>query len=260
MRLPPRRLSASKAARDRWLIPYADLVTLLFAFFTALYAVTAVDASRLSAMAEGLRAAVGTPPAPAAVQTETTAPPPELTNEIDRGDVSQARDAILRDLSDMLDANSLELIEDRRGLVLAIPESNSFGTGQADLSVEAQALMTRIAGVLAGVPNALRVEGHTDDAPIHTPQFTSNWDLSTARATRVVDFLISRGGVAPERLSAAGYSYYHPRASNQSAQGRARNRRVDIVILNTATRSSEEPAPVTPSDQSAIQPSDLRQP
>ena len=256
MRLSPRRLSAPRAARDRWLIPYADLVTLLFAFFTALYAVTAVDASRLSAMAEGLRAAVGTPPAPA----EATPPAPELTNEIDRGDVSQARDAILRDLSDMLDANSLELIEDRRGLVLAIPESNSFGTGQADLSVEAQALMTRIAGVLAGVPNALRVEGHTDDAPIHTPQFTSNWDLSTARATRVVDFLISRGGVAPERLSAAGYSYYHPRASNQSAQGRARNRRVDIVILNTATRSSEEPAPVTPSDQSVTQPLDSRQP
>ena len=238
-----RRSAAPKAARDRWLIPYADLVTLLFAFFTALYAVTASDASRLSAMTEGLRAAVGSPQpsAPAAVEPAPAPAPPDLTNEIDRGDVSQARDAILRDLSDLLDANSLELVEDRRGLVLAIPEAHSFDTGRADLSSQAQALMSRIAGVLAGVPNALRVEGHTDDAPIHTPQFTSNWDLSTARATRVVDFLISRGGVAPERLSAAGYSYYHPRASNDTPQGRARNRRVDIVILNTATRSSEEP-------------------
>jgi chemotaxis protein MotB len=239
-----RRAAAPKAARDRWLIPYADLVTLLFAFFTALYAVTASDASRLSAMTEGLRAAVGTRQPPAPAVPEPSPAPPEPTNEIDRGDVSQARDAILRDLSDLLDANSLELVDDRRGLVLAIPESNSFDTGRADLSNQAQALMSRIAGVLAGVPNALRVEGHTDDAPIHTPQFTSNWDLSTARATRVVDFLISRGGVAPERLSAAGYSYYHPRASNDTAPGRARNRRVDIVVLNTATRSSEEPEPL----------------
>jgi chemotaxis protein MotB len=260
MRLPPRRFTAPKAARDRWLIPYADLVTLLFAFFTALYAVTAVDASRLSTMAEGLRAAVGTPPTSAPVATGTTPGLPAMSNEIDRGDVSQARDAILRDLSDLLDANSLELMEDRRGLVLAIPESNSFDTGRAELSAEAQTLMTRIAGVLAGVPNALRVEGHTDDAPIHTQQFTSNWDLSTARATRVVDFLISRGGVAPVRLSAAGYSYYHPRASNESAQGRARNRRVDLVILNTATRSSEEPAPLTALDQSVDQSLDKRKP
>ncbi len=236
--LPSRRFGGSRAVRDRWLIPYADLVTLLFAFFTALYAVTAADASRLETMAAGLRAAVGSQ-APAAAPQPIPLPP---DTDADRGNVTQAREAIRRDLGDMLDASQLELIEDRRGLVLAIPESNSFGTGQADLSSQAQALMARIAGVLAGVPNGLRVEGHTDDTPIHTPQFTSNWDLSTARATRVVDFLISRGGVAPERLSAAGYSYYHPRASNGSAEGRARNRRVDIVILNTATQSSEEPA------------------
>jgi chemotaxis protein MotB len=242
VRLPHRRLSAPKAGRDRWLIPYADLVTLLFAFFTALYAVTAVDASRLSAMAEGLRAAVGTPPAaPPPLQIDSTPQPNASASEIDRGDISQARDAVLRELSDLLDTNSLELMEDRRGLVLAIPESNSFDTGRADLSPDAQVLMGRIAGVLSSMPNALRVEGHTDDAPIHTPQFTSNWDLSTARATRVVDFLISRGSVKPERLSAAGYSSYHPRVSNDTPQGRARNRRVDIVILNTATRSSEEP-------------------
>jgi chemotaxis protein MotB len=237
---PPRR-RASAPARDRWLIPYADLVTLLFAFFTALYAVTAADAGRLEALTEGLRSAVGsTTPAPAAPRPIPA--PPET--EVDPGDVSQAREAIQRDLGDVLEANKLELIEDRRGLVLAIPESNSFNTGQAELSSQAQALMSRIAGVLASVPNALRVEGHTDDAPIHTAQFTSNWDLSTARATRVVDFMISRGGVAPERLSAAGYSYYHPRASNGSVEGRARNRRVDIVILNTATKTSEEPAPL----------------
>jgi chemotaxis protein MotB len=260
VRLRSRRLSAPNTGRDRWLIPYADLVTLLFAFFTALYAVTAVDASRLEAMTDGLRKAVGSAEAPQAAPTP--APPPAAAEpEPDRGDVSQAREAIHRELSDVLDANKLELIEDRRGLVLAIPEANAFGAGRAELSAQAQVLMARIAAVLASVPNGLRVEGHTDDAPIHTQQFTSNWDLSTARATRVVEFLISRGGVEPDRLSAACYSFYHPRATNGTVEGRARNRRVDIVILNTATRSSEEPAPAAvPLDRSIAQSLDPPQP
>jgi chemotaxis protein MotB len=228
----------SHASRDRWLIPYADFVTLLFAFFTALYAVTAVDASRLSAMADGLRAAVGTPTSrPLPPETPPQAPPAEP----ERHDLPDAKAAIAQALSDVLASNQLELIEDRRGLVLAIPESNAFDAGRAELSTGAESLMTRIANVLAGLPNTIRVEGHTDDTPIHTPQFNSNWELSTARATRVVAFFVTQGGIAPQRLSAAGYSEYHPRATNESAEGRARNRRVDLVILNAATQASEEP-------------------
>lgn len=103
-------------------------------------------------------------------------------------------------------------------------------------------MMTRLSAVLAGVPNGLRVEGHTDDTPIASPRFQSNWDLSTARATAVVDVFVREGGLAPERLSAAGYSQFKPRASNASPDGRARNRRVDIVVLNHATETREEPA------------------
>ncbi len=235
---PPSR-HPRRAPHDRWLIPYADFVTLLFAFFTALYAVTAVDATRLPTMAEGLRAAIGaeaeplepTPPVP------TPAPAPE--NLAPRP--ADVRDAIERALGEDLAAARLELIEDRRGLVLAIPEALSFDTGSAELSGVAAQLMGRVAGVLRTLPNAVRVEGHTDDTPIHTPRFTSNWDLSTARATEVVAFFIG-AGLAPNRLSAAGYSEYHPRAGNDTAEGRARNRRVDIVLLNEATRVSEEPA------------------
>jgi chemotaxis protein MotB len=225
---------------DRWLVPYADFVTLLFAFFTALYAVTAVDATRLPGMAEGMRAAVGAgepvsepstleaPPVPDDAPGEVAPPPPDV------------RRAIEAALADDLSAGRLELTADRRGLVLAIPEAFSFDTGRADLSAMAIALMGRVAGVLGTLPNAVRVEGHTDDSPIHTARFTSNWDLSTARATEVVAFFIT-SGLAPNRLSAAGYSEYHPRAGNDTAEGRARNRRVDIVILNQATAASEEP-------------------
>jgi chemotaxis protein MotB len=234
----PRR--SRRPSSDRWLVPYADFVTLLFAFFTALYAVTAVDATRLPSMAEGMRAAVGAdepgeeshppeaPPVPDDRPEEAPPSPPDV------------RRAIEEALADDLIAGRLELTADRRGLVLAIPEAFSFDTGRADLSDVAIALMGRVAGVLRTLPNAVRVEGHTDDTPIHTARFTSNWDLSTARATEVVAFFIT-SGLAPDRLSAAGYSEYHPRAGNESAEGRARNRRVDIVILNQATTASEEP-------------------
>jgi chemotaxis protein MotB len=109
------------------------------------------------------------------------------------------------------------------------------------MALPAEHYMTRLAAALEDTPNAVRVEGHTDDVPIRTERYTSNWELSTARATRVVEYLV-REGVAPDRLSAAGYSEFHPRAENQSPEGRARNRRVDVVILNPGTRESEEPA------------------
>ena len=102
--------------------------------------------------------------------------------------------------------------------------------------------MGRVGTVLIALPNAVRVEGHTDDTPIKNARFASNWDLSTARATRVVAYFILRAGLQPERLSAAGYSEYHPRAGNTTTEGRARNRRVDIVILNSTTAAAEEPA------------------
>ncbi len=87
----------------------------------------------------------------------------------------------------------------------------------------------------------MRVEGHTDDVPIHTPRFASNWELSTARATSIVAYFVQNVGIAPARLSAAGYAEFHPRGSNDSAASRARNRRVDIVILNSRTQTQEEP-------------------
>lgn len=240
---------ARRVSHDRWVIPYADFVTLLFAFFTALYAVTAMDASRLPSMAEGMRAAIGAdavePTAPAGTvppaNAEAVAPPPVQPDPASR-ELPDVREALARELGDDLAAGRLELIEDRRGLVLAIPEAFSFETGSAELSGVAAALMARVAGVLKALPNAVRIEGHTDDTPIHTPRFTSNWDLSTARATEVVAFFIA-AGLTPDRLSAAGYSEYHPRSDNGTPEGRARNRRVDVVILNPATKASEEPAP-----------------
>ncbi len=223
------RFSATQVSRDRWLISYADFMTLLCAFFTTLYAASLVDAAKAPAAAPAPVSV--TAPAPVAAPVVTPAPDEAAT----------LRSAVEAALADELAAGYLQLIEDPRGLVVEVPEAGSFDVGRAELSADAERMMTRVAGVLAGLPNQVRVEGHTDDAPIRTVKFASNWDLSTARATRVVEFLIARGGVDPSRLSAAGYSQFKPRAANGSAAGRTRNRRVDLVILNAATAMAEEP-------------------
>jgi chemotaxis protein MotB len=138
--------------------------------------------------------------------------------------------------------NRLELTVDRRGLVLSIPEAGTFPTGSDELSPAAQDLIAGISESVAPLPNLIRVEGHTDDVPIHTALFRSNWELSTARAGRVVELLIERGRIVPERLAAAGYGEYRPKVPNDSPAARATNRRVDLIILNEATRLAEEPA------------------
>jgi len=218
----------SRTASDRWLVSYADFITLLFAFFATMYAVSSVDARKLAGVAQALNRA---PAGPSREALGAAAAQP----------VSAASGALARDLQAELEAGRLELGADRRGLVLSIPEAGLFPVGSDELSSEARALVGRVARALAGLPNALRVEGHTDDRPIHTPRFRSNWELSTARATRVIEVLLEQG-IAPERLSAAGYAEFHPRVDNGSPEGRARNRRVDLIVLNEETSQAEEPA------------------
>jgi chemotaxis protein MotB len=117
------------------------------------------------------------------------------------------------------------------GLVISLREFGFFDSGSATIKPGALPALDRIASILAIRTCRLRIEGHTDNIPIHTAQIASNWELSTARATELVRVLIIGHRFAPERLSAAGYAEYHPVASNLTAQGRAQNRRVDIVIL-----------------------------
>lgn len=232
------------ATRDRWLISYADFMTLLFAFFTTMYAISTVDASKLSSVAVGMQTAFDSatvdvrPPAAAILRGVLPA---------GRGiagpaaAVPDARTEIERALGDMLSSHRLQLTADRRGLVLTIPEATAFPAGSADMSPAFEAALTRLSDALQRLPHGVRVEGHTDDMPIHTPQFSSNWELSTARATHVVQFLIQRGALAPGRLSAAGYAEFHPVGENATLEGRAHNRRVDVIVLNAATSAAEEP-------------------
>jgi chemotaxis protein MotB len=229
-------------------LSYADFITLLFALFATLYASSTVDANKLATVAQGLQHAFDLPTAKRpGISAPRDGVLPAGRGIVGPGDLD-AHGEIMRALSDDLRLGRLELSEDARGTVLSIPEASAFPTATADLSPLAQEAVMRLAAVLRRLPNAVRVEGHTDDVPIHTARFTSNWELSTARAIRVVELLIQEGQLAPDRLSAAGYGEFHPRVPNESAATRAQNRRVDVVILSSSTRAAEEP------DSSEIQP------
>jgi chemotaxis protein MotB len=248
---PRGRSRAGSSNKDRWIVSYADFMTLLFAFFTTMYAVSTVDASKLSSVAAGLHEAFDRPSGPALTGAPLAAPGvlPTGRGIVGPGDGAGAgpasspdvRAEIERALADDIATHRLQLTEDRRGLVLSIPETGAFPAGSAELSAAAEQVMTRLSIALQRLPNGVRIEGHTDDAPIHNARYTSNWELSTARATHVVQFLIQQGGLAPDRLSAAGYGPFHPVADNGSPDGRARNRRVDVIVLNAATHRAEEP-------------------
>lgn len=225
--MPASRRHRPGASRDRWLISYADFITLMFAFFTTMYAISTVDEGKLTRVAVGLHEALDAPdvrPGSPAGKLPATGPSLLTQGQLD------ARMVLERDLAEDLRSGRMELLEDARGLVLSIPEASAFAVGSADLSDTAQAAIGRLATSLRSVSDPVLIEGHTDDVPIHSARFASNWELSTARATAVVQWLIERGGIAPSRLSAAGYGEFHPRVLNDSAEARARNRRVDVVI------------------------------
>jgi chemotaxis protein MotB len=229
-------------AQDRWLVSYADFSTLLFALFATMYAISSVDAQKLTKMAKGVQQAFDEQSREHSAASRTVVTNTHQSRAVaGAGAFADIRPVIERELAPELAAHQIEVSTDRRGVILSIPEAGLFAVGSDEMSAPAQALMTRVASTVSAVANPIRVEGHTDDLPIHTDRFRSNWDLSTSRATRVVALLVERGGIAPGRLSAAGYAEFHPRAGNASADDRARNRRVDLVILNDATYLAEEP-------------------
>ena len=224
-RIRQRPARSLRASGDRWLFGYADVVTLLFACFASLYAMQAVPTGRQPA------------PTDIALTRESVgAPAPET----DRGAGGTLDASLQRDLTAIATRDAslpgVELTTSDRGLVISLPEAGSFPPGRAELSDAVRRVMRGLADRLSALPNPIRVEGHTDDVPIHTPLFASNWELSTARATRVVQFLIADGAIEPARLAATGYAEYRPRLPNDSPDARARNRRVDILILDTDVR------------------------
>ena len=218
------------------MVSYADFMTLLFAFFVVLYSSSQVDKARMATLSSAISAGfsqlgVGSSPGSAAIVVPRTTPAPTTYP----ANPSETAEAIRRKLESGLAGenarHTVSIREIPEGLALSLREVGFFESGSATLRANSLDTFDRIGSVLISVPSNLRVEGHTDNVPIHTPQFQSNWELSTARATEIVRILLTRESIGPERLSAAGYAEYHPVADNSSEDGRRLNRRVDIVIV-----------------------------
>ena len=229
---------------ERWLLTYADLITLLLALFIVMFAMSSLDAKKYDALSTSLTSAFhvtsgandGALDASSQVLPASGSAPilsggnPEF-QELQEA-MQQLRERITRE-NGVEASKGVSMAINQRGLVISLANTSFFDLGEATLRPEAYKTLRTIAGTLAFEKRAIMVEGHTDNVPITTARFPSNWELSTLRATTVVRTLITDFKLPPKRLSAAGYGEYYPVASNATPEGRAKNRRVDIVILRS---------------------------
>jgi len=209
---------------DRWVVSNADFITLLFAFFTVLYAVSRVDSAKLGEFVGSTRAAFGPRAAARAKPViEGIAP------------VYPAAESVKRDAVRMIEMSGasglVSVRPDDRGVVLSMGEHVLFDAGRAEVKPSSSLALDAVAAIVRKSGCRAVVEGHTDSLPISNARYASNWELSTARATSVLALLSGEHGVAPERVSAAGYAEFRPIATNATPEGRVRNRRVDVVLL-----------------------------
>jgi len=229
---------------ERWLISYADFITLLFAFFVVMFAVSKTDSAKVGRFTESFSKAIGIdtfPESGAGLLPSGTAPLAKGDPEAQTMDLAPELASLKGELDSLREKNELPsgllILQRRNELVIRLSDGLFFAPGDDALSESSVKAMKKLAGELEVRKVDVRVEGHTDDRPIHTPRFRSNWELSTARATSVVSVL-AEAKVAPTRLSAAGYGEFHPVGPNTTDDGRRMNRRVDIVV------SVVPPAPV----------------
>ncbi|MBM5569974.1 MULTISPECIES: flagellar motor protein MotD [Deefgea] len=232
---------------ERWLVSYADFITLLFAFFVVMYAISSVNEGKYKVLSNALVDAFQQPQTSAPKvqldnQTIKGAPPklmvipapsalpsnPKLDEQAQKmrgmaGDLRQS-------LGNLIDQGKVKVTQSKRGIAVEISDSILFDTGRADLQSSSQEALLAIASLVQNSDNLIQVEGHTDNQPIRAGQFPSNWELSAARAASVVR-LFEQAGVAPQRMAAIGFGEFRPMDTNDQAQGRAKNRRVTLNIL-----------------------------
>lgn len=264
-----RRKDKHHSNHERWLISYADFITLLFAFFVVMYATSKADQQKQAQAAASINSAFRSLGLfQSAVPTKATQSAasasedvPAIPMNVVMGDEMLASPEVQQDferikrnleglLSNQIAKHVVALRIGREGLIISLREAGFYESGSAAPQSASIATLGEIAEALRATPYDVRIEGHTDNMPIHTGQFDSNWELSTARATRLARIFIVGHQFAPARLSASGYAEYHPATTNATAEGRAQNRRVDIIVLPRVT-APQAPAVQVPATKPA---------
>jgi chemotaxis protein MotB len=237
-------------SRDRWLVSYADFITLLFGLFVVLFAFAKADQKKQVQVSTAIdtafrslgifpdasrrpvkNASSSSATDPAAIPMNIVMGEEVLSPARVKDDLGNIRRELEQRLSNQVATHTVSIQMGRDGLVISLREAGFFDSGSAIPKPETLPTLRQIAASLGRVPYDLRIEGHTDNIPIHTAEFDSNWELSAARATRIAHLFLDLKTISPERISAAGYAEFHPVASNDMAAGRAENRRVDLVVL-----------------------------
>jgi chemotaxis protein MotB len=258
------RRHGGHVSHERWLISFADFITLLFSLFVVLYAFARADQKKQTQVTAAIDTAFRTmgvfgkaPQIPAqrangiAGKRAAAAMNPAMEEELlaparVRDDLEKIRRDLLQRLSSQVAQHTVAIELGRDGLVISLREAGFFDTASATPRPETLPTLRQIAASLSQSPYDLRVEGHTDNVPIHNAEFDSNWELSSARATRIARMLLDLKAIPPDRLSAAGYAEFHPVADNATAEGRAKNRRVDLVVMPRARLDLAGAAPSQP--------------
>jgi chemotaxis protein MotB len=207
-----------RPSTDRWLVSYADFVTLLFALFVVLFAVARSERASAKQVAESFKQALG--------KRATPVPPPPAS------ELTSAFRKLEEQLAPEIAAGKMKVALETRGVVISLREGAFFPSGSDALNPAAHDAMAKVAAVLHDLPNTVRLEGHTDSVPIKNGRFRSNWDLSAARSIAALTYFEEQFNLSADRFSISGYADNLPVGSNDSVDGRAQNRRVDVVIVS----------------------------
>jgi chemotaxis protein MotB len=223
---------------ERWLITYSDLITLLLAFFIMMYTFSKQDAQKYQEVSEHLKAiftgksvlAGGSGPTSGSGATNIS-----IKNTANSEDVKRELENEVRSMAEWADPEKkISVFKDERGVVIRIMDKAFFNEGKADLKDRAKNAIDKIMPIIIGSKRPVRIEGHTDDVPIRTNEFKSNWELSTRRATEVVRYLVEAHRFPPDRISASGFAEYHPITTNDTSENRSLNRRIEIILIQSA--------------------------
>jgi chemotaxis protein MotB len=257
-----RHRPAEHENHERWLVSYADFITLLFAFFVVMFASTQSDKNKAKAVSESVRealehgqfsTAISTvlgrgkhdakrPPltqAPPDQRENPPTPPPPPPPDPHPPDLGKSLVTLQKGLDLELKNGKVQLKLEARGLVISMREAAFFASGDDSVALSSLPILAKIAAVVQSLPNQVRLEGHTDSQPIHNSRFRSNWELSAARSIAMLELLRDRFQVPPPRMAVAGYADNAPADTNDTDEGRAHNRRVDLVLLSAGGTAQE---------------------
>jgi chemotaxis protein MotB len=225
---------------ERWLVSYADFITLLFAFFVVMYSISSVNEGKFRVVSQSIVEALN-PLIPMSASTLRFQPDNQGGATSNRAISIDMQ--VYKKLSEAIKAidatGRVKVAQGERGVTISITDTMLFKPGEPLVLPDARETLLRVASVLSDFPQQIRIEGHTDNVPIHTKEFPTNWELSASRALNITRFLTEGGYLPADRLAASGYGEFHPTAPNDTPEGRSQNRRVEVVILKSLKSEGE---------------------